>query len=279
MTVTGPDGHVTQTTLRRAGPDRLDDRQRQATVPSSATTPARTVSTVSYSPDGTTITSTDRTGRTTKTVDDAVGRPVVKVGPTGVTTTTTYDDVANRTTDEHLRGRGQPCLADHRHGVRRPEPGDRVAHHLPDRGPDLPGRPGQLKTYDGIGRTTSFTGNDLTAVPDYAGAGGVPVTTTIAPARTARVQSPAVTATDTTDARREPDPAHPAVRRRAGRSAPPDPGQLRRRRERRRPPPTRWVVRDSYTYAADGRPATRTGADGTRQHEHLRPGDRAAAAR
>ena len=260
MTVTGPDGHVTKTTYDALGRTvSMTDNVKNGAFVSDDTT--RTVSTVSYSPDGTTITSTDRTGRTTKTVDDTLGRPVVKVGPTGVTTTTSYDDVDNKTTESTFAvgaSRASQITSTAYDALNRVV-ASRTTYPTSARTSLVD--PATLKSYDGLSRTTSFTGNDLTAVPDNAGAGGVPVTTSLAPARTARVQSPAVTITDTTAL-----DASPTLRtlQYAGDTQVRPSTQLSYDAAGDVTTTTDPLGRTTtYTYAADGRPATRTGADGS----------------
>src|SRR5262249_52308049 len=120
--------------------------------------------------------------------------------------------------------------------------------------------PADQRAYDGIGRTTSVTSGDLTAKPDFAGAGGVPVTTTVAPAATAPNPGPPITATDTTAIDSRPS--------------------LRTLQQAGQPASTGTkVVYDAagrittmtdplgrttgYTYTTDGRPATRTDATGS----------------
>ena len=196
-TVTRADGHVTTTTydaLSRVATV-TDNIKNGAFVADSGT---RTVSTLSYSTDGSTITATDKLGRTTTTTSDAVGRVVSQVGPTGVTSTTTYNDVDNTTTERvYAVGASTPSEIT---GTARDElnrvVSSRTTYPVTSRTNLVD--PARLTSYDGLGRITSLTTNDMTAVPDFAGAGGVPVTTTISPAKTARNSATPVLATDTT---------------------------------------------------------------------------------
>ena len=260
MTVTGPDGHVSLTTYDALGRTvSVTDNVKNGAFVADATT--RTISTVNYSVDGTTITSTDRTGRITKTVADALGRPVIKVGPTGITTTTSYDETTNRTTEStfgvgatraaQITGTAYDAL--NRIIANRTTYPTSSRTYIVD--------PGTQNSYDGLSRTTSLTGNDLTAVPDFAGPGGVPVTTSVTPAKTARVQSPPVTVTDTTAL--DASPTQRTLQY-TGDSVVRPSTQLTYDAAGDVATTTDPLGRTtSYTYAPDGRPVTRTGADGS----------------
>ena len=120
--------------------------------------------------------------------------------------------------------------------------------------------PAEQISYDGIGRPTSATDGDLVVVPDYAGPGGVPKTTTIAPATNAPVKTPTITATDTSML-----DGSPSLRSRS------QPGQPARDGLQTVSDAAGNVLQTvdalgratSYTYTTDGRPHTRTTPDGT----------------
>ena len=197
--VHAPDGHLTTTTY--------DDLGRVATVTDNVhnglfvTNPAaRTVTTNSYSPDGTTLSTTDLRGLTTTTTNDALGRPVTTTGATGITTATTYDDTANATTAATIADGGAAPSQYTRatYDALNREISSRTTYPVPGSRPLFQADPPTQTAYDGIGRPSSVTSADLVATPDYAAAGGIPDTTTVAPAATAQAPGAPVTLTDTT---------------------------------------------------------------------------------
>ena len=111
-TVTTPDGRVTRTTVDLLGRTvSITDNVRNGALV--ADPAARTVSSHVYSPDGTSVTSTDQAGRTTKAVLDAFGRTVSQAGPTGLVHLKSYDDGAAHTTVAALvpEGAAQPQMS------------------------------------------------------------------------------------------------------------------------------------------------------------------------
>ena len=161
----------------------------------------RTVSTQTYSADGSTLTSTDLAGRTSVVVSDPLGQQVSRQRRAGITITTTHDDVANTTTRRTI-GSGttaasQVVLAHYDNLGRTTSSRTTYPYSSGGRALFL-ADPVDETSYDGIGRTTTVTTGDLTTTPDYAGAGGVPVDTVVAPAATAKVQSQPITVSDAT---------------------------------------------------------------------------------
>ncbi|GAA3627390.1 RHS repeat-associated core domain-containing protein [Microlunatus ginsengisoli] len=214
-TVTEPDGHIQRTTYDGIGRVSVVSDN---VVAGPSTTPglvftsaptARIVSSLCYGdlddtdtcqPDSTVITATDKAGRTTVTTHDALNRPVSKVGPTGISYATTYNDVANLTTTQTTPdGASSPSQATTtRYDSLNRELSSRTTYPVPGPRPGAVLDPVRATTYDGLGRPTTVTDTDVTMVPDYAGPGSVTQTTTIAPASTARVQSDPITSAITT---------------------------------------------------------------------------------
>ena len=261
-TVTDADGHLTQTTFDALGrKTTVTDNVHGGAFTSDPTT--RTVVTISFSPDGTDVTSTDRANRTQITEQDVLGREIRTVSPNGVTKTTTYDDVGNTATARTYadNGSGVTQLTRNAYDDLHRKIASRTSYPVPGGSrPLFRVDPAEQITYDGIGRQASVTDSDLVVVPDYAGAGGVPATTTIAPAATAQVKTPTISTTDTSML-----DGSPSLRSRS------QPGQ-----------PARdglQTVSDAagnitstidplgrataFTYTKDGQPETRTGPDGT----------------
>jgi RHS repeat-associated protein len=162
-----PDGRVVLTTFDALGRNvRVTDNVRNQAFTATPTT--RQLSTFSYSVDGTKITGTDQLGRTTTTTMDALGRQVQQVGATGVTKATGYDDVAH-TTAQSTIGAGSGISAVTRTTTY--DDGNRpvsITRRYSDGDPS----PNQAKSYDGLGRVTSLSSDDLTMAKSYLAPGG-----------------------------------------------------------------------------------------------------------
>ena len=198
-TVHAADGHLTQTTY--------DDLGRAVSVTDNVSKgvfvedpSVRTVSTDTYSPDGTTVSATDLRGLTTTTTNDALGRPVMTTGPTGITTDTSYDGVENSSTVSTIGdgAKGPAQITRTTYDALNRQVSARTTYPVPGTRPLFQADPVQETGFDGIGRTASVTAGDLVATPDYSAVGGAAATTTVAPAPTARAPGAAVTLTDTT---------------------------------------------------------------------------------
>ena len=95
---------------------------------------------------------------------DPVGRVVSQTKPNGLTTTTSYDDVDNTTTD---RTYGVGDTAPSEITGKAYDAGNRVTSSrttYPVSSRTYLVDPAQLTSYDGLGRVTSSTADDLTAV-------------------------------------------------------------------------------------------------------------------
>lgn len=260
--VTGPDGHQTQTTYDPLGRVvTVTDNVSKGVFVADPTT--RIVSSETYNPNGTTSTATDLAGRATTTTVDPLGRPVSEVSAIGVTHSTTYNDVSNTITRQTIPdGTTMPAqIVGTSYDAKNRELASRTTYPVPGSGrPLFLTDPADQRSYDGIGRTTSVTSADLTAKPDFAGAGGTPVTTTVAPAATAPNPGQPTTATDTTMINARPtlrtlqQPGQPAS---AGTKVVYDAaGRITSTTD----PLGRTT---SYTYTLDGQPATSTDPTGT----------------
>lgn len=261
-TVTEADGHVTVTSYDPLGQvATVTDNVRNGAFVTDPT--VRTVATTTRSPDGTTLTATDRAGRTTTTTNDPLGRPVREVGPTGVTKNTTYNDVANSVATavvgDNAKGASQTTTASY--DALNREVASRTTYPVPNSSrPLFLVDPLTLTSFDGIGRKGSMTANDLTAVPDYAGAGGVPVSTVVSPTRSARAPGDPITATEVGMLDGTPTSKtlqQPGQTARTGSTVSYDAaGNFASITD-----PLGKIT--SYTYTADGRPDTRTSPSGT----------------
>jgi RHS repeat-associated protein len=175
-TVSTPDGRVVQTTydaLSRIA--RVTDNVSDQAFTGSPT--ARTLSAYSYSLDGTTITATDQQGRTITTALDVLGRQVQQVGPTGITHATGYDD-APHTTTQTAAGAGSASPDATR--TTSYDNGNRPVS-VQCQYSDGTADPTQTTGYDGLGRVTSQTSDDLTLHYTYLAAGGTSTAQTATP--------------------------------------------------------------------------------------------------
>jgi len=175
-TDTGPDGRVQLTTYDALGRTaRVTDNVKNQAFTGSPTT--RQLASYTYSLDGIRLTTTDRAGRTIDTTLDALGRQVSQVGVTGITHGTGYDDAAHTTT-QTATGAGSASAAMTR--TRTYDNGNRpvtVQRQYSDGTAD----PTQTTSYDGLGRLTSQTVDDLTLGASYLGTGGASTAQTATP--------------------------------------------------------------------------------------------------
>jgi RHS repeat-associated protein len=255
-TVSTPDGRVVQTTYDALGRiARVTDNVSNQAFTSSPTARQLSAHSYSYSLDGTKITATDQQGCTITTTLDVLGRQVQQVGPTGITHATGYDDVAHTTTQTAAAGSASPDatrITSYDNGNRRIS----VQRQYSDGTAD----PTQTTGYDGLGRVTSQTSDDLTLHYTYRAAGGASTAQTVTPQDTLAFPGDpldlsgtvALGGQQTTSARKQPDqPASQGTRLTydaAGRiatSTDPD-GRT-----------------TGYTYHPDGTVATRTTPSGT----------------
>jgi RHS repeat-associated protein len=179
-TVTAPSGLVTQTTTDVLGRTMkvTDNVSGEQLVANPA---ARTVQTDKYSPDGSQLTTTTPAGTTTTTFDP-LGRPVQIVQPDGITQAEQYNDVANTQAVSVLPAAPAGANTSNPVSVTMNGFNDRnqpvsSSVSYPDGTPQAPA----AETYDGLGRVTSYTADDVTADPDYGGAGGLQTGTTLTP--------------------------------------------------------------------------------------------------
>ena len=198
-TVTEADKHKTTTTYDLLGRTVLvTDNVSNGEFVSDATT--RILSRTGYSPDGSTVTGTDRQGRTSTTSTDPLGRTIQQVGPTGVTKGVTYDDVSNTVTTTTTPDNATDAFAYQR---TRYDDLDRPVLSSTTY-PPVPGSrnfladPVDQTAYDGIGRPTAVTAANLTTVPDYSSSGGQPVQMTVSPTTTNPSPGEPVTSATTT---------------------------------------------------------------------------------
>jgi YD repeat-containing protein len=175
-TDTGPDGRIVQTSYDALGRTaRVTDNVANEAFTASPTT--RQLSAYSYSPDGTTTTATDQQGRTVTTRLDVLGRQVQEVDPTGITHATRYNDVAHTITQAVDPAGSTSPVATRTTSYNNGNQPVTVARQYSDGTTD----PTQSAGYDGLGRVTSQTSNDLTLNYTYLGAGGASLAQTATP--------------------------------------------------------------------------------------------------
>ena len=219
-TVTSPDGHIEQTIYDGVGritkiSDNVAAPKAGAPVaftsdPTSRTTSAFCYGTVdadgcqpSTDPTRTNVTATDKAGRSTVTTYDAINRPLIKVGPTGITYTSTYDDVAHAVINQTYAdgvdiGQTPTQTTNTKFDALSRQVYSRTTYPIPGGvRPTFLNDPVQQTRYEALGRPVAITDRDLTMVPDYAGPGGVSLTTTVSPAKSNPVQSAPITSTVT----------------------------------------------------------------------------------
>lgn len=173
---TSPDGRVVLTTYDALGRRvRITDNVHDQAFTSSPT--ARQLSTFEYSLDGTQVTATDQHGRSIVTTLDVLGRQVAQVGATGLTHSTIYDDAAHTIT-QSVAGAGETTPQATR--TTSYDDGNRtlaIDRVYSDGTADPPLR----AAYDGLGRVTSHTSEDLTLEYSYVEAGVVSTAQTVTP--------------------------------------------------------------------------------------------------
>jgi RHS repeat-associated protein len=178
---TAPGGLVTQTATDVTGRtvQVTDNVSGEKLVANPA---ARTIETDHYAADGTQLTTTTPAGTTTTTFDP-LGRPVSVVQPGGITQTETYNDAQNTQTVSLLPAGANPAdpVSVTTGGFDNLNQPVSSATSYPDGTPQAPA----AETYDGLDRVASYSAGNLTATPDYAGAGGLQDGTTLTPADTA----------------------------------------------------------------------------------------------
>ncbi len=175
-TETTPDGRVMLTTYDALGrKERVTDNVHDQAFTSSPT--ARQLAAFDYDVDGTTITTTDQHGRTLHTTLDVFGRQVALVGATGITHTSTYDGDAHTTTQTIV-----PDGATDPQALRTTTYDDANRPVTIDRDyDDGTADPTQTAAFDGLGRITSQSSDDLELAYSYLGAGGASTAQTATP--------------------------------------------------------------------------------------------------
>jgi len=178
--VTEPTGHAIRTTRDVLG--RIvtvtDNVSGQRLVPDVT---ARKVTVNTYSLDGAKATTTPTTGATTTTSFDPLERPIKVVKPDGLTEIIAYDDVAHTKTTSIVPIGSQTASAV---TVDRYDDLARILGSVTtyqDKSSQTPG----TKSYDGLGRVSAATANDVTATPEYNGAGGLQDALNLTPTNTA----------------------------------------------------------------------------------------------
>ena len=196
-TVTTPDGRVTRKTVDLLGrPVSITDNVRNGALV--ADPGARILSAHVYSPDGSSMTSTDQASRTTTTELDAFGRTVSQEGATGLTHLKSFDDGAAHTTVAALLpdGASQPNMS----STTSYDDADRATEsqttYVTGSGGTV-ADPVSAKAFDGLGLPTATTGNDLTVTTDLSGPGGIAASSTAAPQATDEFPGEPMTAVTT----------------------------------------------------------------------------------
>jgi len=179
-TVTAPSGLKTQTTTDALGRTvKVTDNVSGQKLVASPT--ARTVQTDHYASDGSEKSTTTPAGTATTTFDP-LGRPAQVVQPSGITETESYNDVAN-TTQVSVVPSGAALTAPvsvTTSGFNDLDQPLTSSVSYTDHTPAAPAG----ETYDQLGRVSSYSGDDVTATPDYGGAGGLQDGTKLTPGDT-----------------------------------------------------------------------------------------------
>jgi len=196
-TLSTPDGRVTRKTVDQRGRtvSVTDNVRNGALVADPA---ARTLSTHIYSHDGSSMTSTDQTGRTTTTVLDAFGRTVSQDEPTGLTHLKSYDDGAAHAMVAELLPDG--ATQANMSTTTTYDDTDRAIHEQTTYAAGSGGTiadPVSAKEFDGLGQPTATTGNDLEVTNDLSGPGGIAKSSTAAPQSTDEFPGEPMTAVTT----------------------------------------------------------------------------------
>ena len=204
-TVTGPNGRIQRTTTDVLGRTvSVTDNVRNQMFTSDPG--ARTLSSTSYSPDGGTATGTDLSGRQIVSTLDAFGRPVRRVGPTGLTHLTAYDDgAAHSSTTAIVPEGGGDSPAATTYSYDDAGRTTRTATTFAD--PAAPAaRAGALALerpddrvasaeFNGLGQSSTATDRDLRVVVDRSGPGAVSEESTVTPQATEEFPGAPITAT------------------------------------------------------------------------------------
>jgi len=171
-----PDGRIVQTSYDALGRTvRVTDNVVNEAFTASPT--SRQLSAYRYSLNGATTTATDQAGRTVTTTLDVLGRQVQEVDPTGITHATAYNDVAHTITQQVDPAGSTSPVATRITSYDNGNQPVTVARQYSDGTTD----PTQTSSYDGLGRVTSQTSNDLSLDYTYLGAGGASLTQTATP--------------------------------------------------------------------------------------------------
>ena len=171
-----PDGRTVLTTFDALGRKaRVTDNVKNQAFTSSPTT--RQLSTFTYSLDGTKVTTVDQQGRTLDTTLDVLGRQVAQVGVTGITHGVAYDDAAHTVTGS-VTGNGATG-AEATRTVTYDNANQAVT--VDRQYSDATVAPAQSTAYDGLGRVTAQTSDDLTLGYTYLGSGGTSTSQTATP--------------------------------------------------------------------------------------------------
>ena len=173
QTVTDPSGRVVKTTTDLLGrTTSITDNVRNGVLTTDPS--ARTLSSTSYSADGSSITGTDQSGRVTKEVLDPFGRIVRQVSPSGVVQLTSYDNGASHDkTDQTIpAGADGPAATT----VDTFDDANRTVQstttYQGDQGdPGFLSDPVSSATFNGLGQTATSSDQDLTVTPDRSGPG------------------------------------------------------------------------------------------------------------
>ena len=172
----GPDGRIQLTTYDALGrTSRVTDNVKAQAFTTDPT--ARQLSASTYSLDGTKVSAVDQQGRSTTSTLDALGRQVEQVDPAGIVHDTAYDDAAHTTT-QSVVGAGSSTASVTR--TKTYDNGNRTVS-VQRQYSDGTADPTWSSSYDGLGRLTSQTSDDVTFDPTYLGSGGLSTAQTVTP--------------------------------------------------------------------------------------------------
>ncbi len=212
-TRTGPDGRSTRTTTDALGRTvRVSDNVSNGALTGDPT--SRTLTSTSFSPDGSTVTATDRRGRISTSLVDSFGRTVSQQGATGVARLTAYDDgaahtrstsivpddatLAQRTTTTGYDDLGRALTSTTSYPAGgQPAAGSPTAGAGPAVAPPLPPDLTTANRYTDLGQSDLTTGNDISLATDLTGPGGIAETSTATPTDTTEFPGSPITATTT----------------------------------------------------------------------------------
>lgn len=194
-TVTSPDGRKVKTTVDLLGrTTSVTDNVADGKLTTDPT--SRTLTSTSYSADGSTVTGTDQNGAVTKEMLDPFGRVVRQVSPTGVEQLTSYDNgAAHDKTDQTLPAGTGDVAATTRNSY---DDANRTLQSATTYSGNQ-ADPVVSATFNGLGQTATSTDRDLTVTPERSGAGGVESSATARPTATSAFPGTPVTATTERD--------------------------------------------------------------------------------